>query len=150
MSLVTRPTAELKGPALNWAVAKAIGLTPKLMRNDDRSLFPFPVWVEEQIGTYSPATNWSLGGPLIEKHGIAMRQDKNNVWYAMKSTDLGSGERAQWVEFSYRGGERYGPASYEVRPRRQRFKGETALIAACRAIVASHLGDTVQIPEELT
>ena len=147
MNLVTRPVAELEGPALDWAVAQVEGLPA--------AVYPAPphyVYIDAAgngCGPYHPSHNWCQGGPLIEKHGIAMRQDKNNVWYAMKSTALGSGERAQWVEFSYRGGERYGPASYEVRPRRQRFKGETALIAACRAIVASQLGATVQIPEEL-
>ncbi|MEG1043035.1 MAG: DUF2591 domain-containing protein, partial [Pseudomonas sp.] len=28
-------------------------------------------------------------------------------------------------------------------------KGGTALVAACRAVVASRLGDTVQVPKEL-
>lgn len=112
-------TAELIGPALDWAVSEAIGekntISSRFIDNEkgDATLV-FWCW-----DAYS--TDWGTGGPLIEKYlcrvviqppyweACALRSDK------------------PWV---------YG-------------LGETVLIAACRAIVADKLGETVQVPKEL-
>ena len=77
---------------------------------------------------YSPSTDWSIGGPIIEKEEIGIRRNapcsRGREWEASPSiTAKGAGGR--WG---------YGP---------------TPLIAAMRAYVASKLGDEVEIPEEL-
>ena len=91
----------------------------------------------------SPSTNWALGGPILERERIAIRESKSK-WYAMTSADLGDGERAQWVQFTFRNVPKTASTS-----RRCRFTGPTPLIAAMRCYVASKLGDEVEVPEEL-
>ncbi len=73
---------------------------------------------------YKPSTDWAQGGPIIEREKITIVQSK--VWES-----LADSVRA---------------VSYE-----NRFdsSGSTPLIAAMRCYVASKLGDTVEIPEEL-
>ena len=73
---------------------------------------------------YTPSTNWAQGGPIIEREEIALATGYN--WEATK-------------EIEHRG-----EADYCIQ------HGPTPLIAAMRCYVASKLGDTVDIPEELT
>lgn len=75
------------------------------------------------VGYYAPSSKWNQGGPLIEKYKLdigAPLENKNGPWNAA----------TEWAH----------PMGY---------KGDTPLIAACRAIVASVLGDTVSVPKEL-
>ena len=106
VKMIEVKTADLIGPALDWAVAKADGW--------DFSKEYYRIMVQG----YCPSTDWSQGGPLIDKHNAYHHRDQR-------------GQITAWVE---------GFRSY---------KGETRLIAACRAIVAAKLGDVVQVPEEL-
>ena len=69
----------------------------------------------------SPSTDWSQGGPIIERENIALR----GTW---------DGETAGWITMKGRV-EQTGP---------------TPLIAAMRCYVASKLGDEVDVPTELT
>jgi len=69
---------------------------------------------------FQPSKDWAQGGPIIEREKIVISPDPQHGWRAMPYMDL--------TEF-------YGP---------------TPLIAAMRCYVASVLGDTVDIPEELT
>ena len=58
-------TSELTGHALDWAVARCEG----------------GVGVDQLIGTwYSPSTNWTQGGAIIERERI--RIDPRGVWCA--------------------------------------------------------------------
>ena len=112
-------TSELAGAALDWAVAKCEGVTvlPKMRGGCyvtlDRG--------ETVLLCYS--TNWSQGGPIIEREsiGVVTSPDDANVW-------IGSIFEPDW-KFN-----RTGP---------------TPLIAAMRCYVASKLGDEVEIPKEL-
>lgn len=75
------------------------------------------------VGNYAPSTNWNQGGPLIEKYKLdigAPLENKSGPWNAA----------TEWAH----------PMGY---------KGDTPLVAACRAIVASSLGETVSVPREL-
>lgn len=116
MNLVTRPVAELQGPALDWTVAQAEGL-PALIYPCE----PPYVYIDlpgRGCGPYHPSYNWNDGGPLIEKHRVDV----------------------EWI------------STYTCRAEASNCVsglGATPLIATCRAIVASQLGDTVQVPEEL-
>lgn len=72
------------------------------------------------------STNWSQGGPIIEREVICLTHPKYDCWTAIgqDSADL---EIPLWQE-----------------------DGPTPLIAAMRCLVASKLGDEVYVPEELT
>lgn len=75
------------------------------------------------VGNYAPSSKWDQGGPLIEKYKLdigAPMENNNGPWNAA-------------TEWGHPNG----------------YKGETPLIAACRAIVASVLGETVSVPKEL-
>lgn len=114
-------TSELTGPALDWAVAKAEGKNITLMRNDDGSLFPQPVWADG-LWQQNYSTSWAQGGPIIEREKISIRQWTNvPVVHAYMPFD-----GAEWSE-----------------------DGASPLIAAMRCYCSSKLGDVVDIPEEL-
>lgn len=69
MSMVKVKTSELIGPALDWAVATAEGISIHALCAGG-----FAVNCED----YSPSTDWSQGGPLIEKYlgGCLLRVDE--------------------------------------------------------------------------
>ena len=73
---------------------------------------------------YSPSTDWSQGGPIIECERICLK------------TSYVPGSK--WVAFLAV------PELLNHFPK----NGPTPLIAAMRCFVASHLGDTVEIPKE--
>jgi hypothetical protein len=114
--------ADLEGVALDWAVAKAMGLTPTLHLN------PFGYWVLPNIdGSYS--TEWALGGPIIEREGMLVGPSAGHRPVGVQWTAL-----------------RMGVLEAET----HRHKGPTPLIAAMRCYVASKMGDTIEVPEALT
>ena len=96
-------TSELQGPALDWAVCRAI----------DTKYFG---------AITSPSTDWSQCGPLVEQLGVAI-----------------SPEQFGWEAAVYDGG--------HINP--VDGQGPAPLIAACRAIVETKLGDEVDVPEGL-
>ena len=76
---------------------------------------------------FSPSTNWAQGGPIIER-------ERMGVW------------PSESIE-----GEWACRPDYEVYPKRTSPSyGTTPLIAAMRCYVASKLGDTIDVPTELT
>lgn len=129
-------TAELTGPALDWAVAIAEGHKPPLLRilrgnvalpqEDD------PMWCDYL--EYS--TDWSQGGPIIERENIGfwISGDKGfpGQWAAANK---------EWMLVDVDSPE------FDNLP--DPMHGSTPLIAAMRCYVASKLGDTIDIPEKL-
>lgn len=109
-------TQDLIGPALDWAVAKCEGAI-----SDDIDDFCLST-----PGEYAYSTDWSQGGPIIEREGIGAME-----------TEAGSGE---WEAFIWLNPDMHIPLIQE---------GPTPLIAAMRCFVASKMGDTVEIPEAL-
>ena len=129
-------TAELTEQALDWATAIATGWvdigvsqsypgcrTIKLPGADSH------LWVGHrsiylgvfEVGWFSPTTYWEQGGQLRDKYDVGIEHGvPDGIPYA------------------------YLPGRYLDGSR-----GETALIALCRAIVAAKLGEVVQIPTEL-
>lgn len=73
---------------------------------------------------FKPSTDWAIGGPIIEQQGLLVRPS---------FTD----ERDKWTSILWA-------------PKTVFESGPTPLVAAMRCYVASVLGDTVDIPEELT
>lgn len=124
---LTLRTCDLIGAALDWAVAKACNafvafdFDGRLMDMSDLAQFG-------ARPTYSPSTDWSQVGPLIGMYLIEFSVDDHTdiVRASMFCwRDYGKSHRTRWSE------------------------GETHLIAACRAIVSAHLGDSVDVPAEL-
>jgi hypothetical protein len=115
-------TNELKGLALNWAVAKALGLidadmTECVVIDVNGRLFDMRTGKD-----YDPSTNWAHGGPIIAQEGITLSKTAHGFWEAYKRP-AGVNE------------------CYQV--------SDDPLIAAMRCYVASKLGDEVDVPEEL-
>jgi len=101
-------TSELTDRALDWAVAEALGTVHK---NEDG-----------QYHSWWPSTDWSQGGPIIEREGIGL-------WRGYTPTLAWVANKPKGIPF-----EQHGP---------------TPLVAAMRCYVASKLGDEIEIPEEL-
>ena len=112
-------TANLIGPALDWAVAKCEGHI-----DDFNSWLSDATLADVADGTYHPSTNWAQGGPIIEREKISAVVDHSGVWLAYNRHNYADEKRFIKV-------------------------GQTALVAAMRCFVVSKLGDDVEIPEEL-
>jgi hypothetical protein len=122
-------TAELIGPALDLAVGKALGAEVKGHAfSDAPGSYVFPNCTVFPDGSahsrWRPSTDWIQGGPLIDRYLIDFCVEHASVICSVLCDENGM----HIGEYSY---------------------GETHLIAACRAIVAAKLGDTVQVPAEL-
>lgn len=75
-------TAELSGAALDWAVAKC-ELDDKLSIYFDESTgepLCHDDWPDNQI--FQPSTDWTHGGPIIERERIELRGDGDKGWIA--------------------------------------------------------------------
>lgn len=116
-------TSELIGAALDWAVAKVELEDVGIPISD-------VVWSHDRESTYSPSINWQQGGPLIEKY---------QVWLS-PPTDC---EPRGWDADVYNADGSEGSGVRAI------TACDTALISACRAIVASRIGLEVDIPEGL-
>jgi hypothetical protein len=114
-------TSELTGFALDWAVAKCEGVELYSGPRDNNPAYKAN-WVRRKHGDlYQPSTDWSQGGPIIEREKIATNYSaKRNCWFA----------------------ENFLETCAEA--------GDTPLEAAMRCYVASKLGDEVEIPRELS
>ena len=71
-------TSELTGAALDWAVARAEGAyAPSIHTDADGTCFVnyggmFPEW----------STNWTHGGPIIEREQLALFLEYKDLWCA--------------------------------------------------------------------
>ena len=130
-------TSDLTGAALDWAVTLAQGI--QLERSDRGGYYAYNenhhprysyLSAEEaddyEAGFISPSTDWAQGGPIIEREFIDMRHIRDSSFY--------------W--------EAWTPAP-EYADGEASACGPTPLIAAMRCYVASKLGDTVEIPDDL-
>jgi hypothetical protein len=113
---------------LNWMVAKAQGIeviyhddgiTRCVMRKGARGQY---------AGRFNPTTDWSQGGPTIERNEIYVRP---------------TGDAAKWESYVW-GKDTDGLEGF-VREQ----QGPTPLIAAMRCFVAYRLGEEVEVPDGL-
>lgn len=122
-------TSELIGAALDWAVANcekiSVGNVKQPHGFIETAWDSVTKW-ENACEIYSPSTDWSQGGPIIEREKISPG------YWGDKHRNTGI-----WIAHHQKG--------YKRIP----YEGETLLIAAMRCYVASKLGDEVDIPEEL-
>lgn len=124
--------AILTGPALDWAVAKAEGgYDLRLVRTyGAKTAWQYTLSDDEDparkdrvyLGDCSYSTDWSQGGPIIEQEGLHLRKS-GCEWQCDR-----------WNKETTNFDKSYGP---------------TPLIAAMRTYVASKLGVTVEIPDNL-
>jgi hypothetical protein len=123
--MATIKTSDLKGAALDYAVALCEGGIPKIV--NDKPAFSF---IDEGGGYYDYLANlkyssdWSEGGPIIEREIITLDGRGKCEW----SARIWSDNRNDFIEVKH---------------------CQTALIAAMRCYVASVIGDEVEIPDEL-
>lgn len=136
-------TADLTGAELDWAVAHAtkawewahklfptMTLDPKFVGIQDFAvngkvrLIPRNP-MRQDYKVFCPSADWSQGGPLIDEHHVDLWFRVTDDRKIIRGADVGDGITG----FS--------------------ALGETSLIAAMRCIVASKLGDEVEIPDEL-
>jgi len=126
--LIEVKTAHLAGEALGWAVGKAEGLD-LFLEPPGYNGVPWRVFARYQAAAtehtkrYNPWEDWAVGGPVMQKHNVSLHcpQPEWHYWAAW-ITDNGK-DVAEGADLP--------------------------LPAACRAIVAHKLGDTVQVPKEL-
>lgn len=117
-------TADLIGPALDWAVAECLGATRiQLYEYNGRRMIRVSL-PEDIHAPWEPSRYWGQGGPLIQRECLDVR-----VFAEHGALDGGP----YWIS------ERHPAVGH----------GPTPLIAACRCLVASRLGDEVDIPDEL-
>ena len=129
-------TAELVGPALDWAVANAteawefahewfptMTLDPRFIGIRNVAVDGC-VWLEprnplrQDPQPFRPSTDWTQGGPLIEQFGLDLWKHEGK-FYAFHTRQ------------------------------HNKYCADTVLVATCSAIVAAKLGDVVQVPAEL-
>ena len=112
-------TADLIGPALDWAVAIVEGLT------EENAWTTIEIFKAARAGgLYWYSTDWGQGGPIIEQERLEVSPTfSNTAWVAVYPNNPTS--KQYWSN------------------------GPTPLIAAMRCFVASRLGDEVKIPDEL-
>ncbi len=124
-------TLELQGPALNYAVALAVGHEVAVAEGTGLVV----IRRQNVIDYFDPAGNWGWGGPMLDEADIDTRRaffksepDDPNACYARLSVSTACPTGGSW----------YAPAH-----------GPTRLIAGLRCLVRSKLGDEVDIPKEL-
>lgn len=132
MQMIKVRTCDLIGAALDLMVAIAIGGERKPYRfasNEDAPMHMAWVFPDGYAATsWRPSTEWDQGGRLIDKH-IHLIENQST-----RSDPDGIAVCLCWCDATQREGEGW---------------GATKLIAACRAIVSAHLGDSVDVPAEL-
>ena len=107
-------TSELIGPALDYSVAKCEGY---ILYSNAGKICCAKDGDEGFLTKYS--TDWSQGGPLIEREWISVYQVGKDVWKADIAGQFNSGACP------------------------------TPLIAAMRCYCCAKLGDEIEIPQEL-
>ena len=116
--------SELTGAALDWAVA--LIEYPEWKEQGYLEVFPHDLSFDDGT-TYTPSTDWSQGGPIIEREKIRVLPWERNAGEPM----YGHWCAGMWQTTLY-------------------GNGPTPLIAAMRCYCCSKLGETVEVPEELT
>ena len=120
-------TAELTGALLDYWTARAEGVPAEQLeirevpRTDWKICVRTLAWKDGSVigcGRLDYSTNWAPAGPLVEKYHLMLESNMGGEWAA----DCFDGDRMQWY----------------------RSKGDTPLIAICRAVVRAAFGDEVE------
>lgn len=123
-------TADLIDQTLDYAVAICRGKGIEFDCPSDPWLTVDGI-ADRPLHSYTPSTDWLIGGPIIDREGISIVQEAEYGWWqaaikvqlgSMFGTDLCGSHRQE---------------------------GPTALVAAMRCYCCAKLGEYVDIPEEL-
>lgn len=119
--------SDLTGAQLDWAVATALGHKARVMHDHCGILDWNKPGTLVNGHRFEPCKDWSQGGQIIEREKIIILPPWPNAigWYACIDESF---------ESVY--------CHYDIEQ-----SGDTPLIAAMRAFVASKLGDEVEVPE---
>lgn len=142
MEMIEVKTAGLIGPALDWAVMYAGWGDGPDWRLIDGALFLIGqrdvrvgmdgIGHEETITPFQPSTRWQDGGPLIVQYQVAIIPEAHD---GLEGTEM---SERWYANVYFNAGEEYTTEHCD-----------TALIAACRAVVGTVFGDAVSVPKEL-
>ena len=121
MELKRVEVAALEGVPLDWAVAAALNLNPRMACATLRGGIP-PILTDKNDLTWEPTECWSDGGNIFDEYGVSIECLNGDTWAVGVVCDS---------EIQING---YGP---------------TKLTAICRAIVLAKSGPVVYIPERL-
>jgi Protein of unknown function (DUF2591) len=130
-------TNKLTGALLDAAVAKARGMTWRIVTDEDATGELLPpggvcvTWHRPEIWQngrrWSPSTDWGHGGPILHRERIAVAPF-GEQWGAIRWENPGRG-----------------PRYIDLYDDTLDGAGETPLIAAMRAYVASKFGEEVEL-----
>ncbi len=133
-------TKFLTGRALDWAVAQCDGYQP---------VYTTPAYQDSPLflkrGHVRPlsdlrySSDWTVGGPIIEREHIALRPTLTHTGYRMS----GASDAVEALIVLPNGATTFNPAAVVC------DYGPTPLIAAMRCYVASKFGEEIEIPEVL-
>lgn len=140
MNMKTIKVAEATNIQLDWLVATIEfppgsygGSAEHYSGNNNERWIRIPNKAERHYDRARYTTAWSQMGPIIEREGIEVVRGNDLIF--PKGNEKGEYIEPLWL--ASRGGGR-------------KFHGPTTLIAGARCYVASKLGETVEVPEELT
>lgn len=120
-------TGELSGQALNWAVADMLHIPIVVVDGVVHDYILREMGVDGST-EYNPATNWALGGPILERAKVDVKAPRPVWgWYVAYVPIFSTG---LMEESGY-------------------CFGSTMLEAGLRACVRHAVGDYVEVPEEL-
>jgi hypothetical protein len=120
-------TSKLTGAALDWVVAKCEGVALVWHASGQYVINH----ANGSSSEYKPSSNWSQGGPIIERETITVSDWPSPKWRSGFSIP------------------RKHPTDPKRDPSHHSHDGPTPLIASMRCYVASKLGDEIEIPKEL-
>jgi len=130
----------LEGALLDAAVARCEGYGEPVLFEADHfgegeaaaHWFPHPNLPPFPVSDWCPSSAWVQGGPIIERHAIALQPDEPLV-----STEVQAAAGMPPVAWTaWQWGD----------PARRMMRGATPLVAAMRLRVASKYGDEVDLP----
>lgn len=78
-------TSELEGAALDWAVAEATGEPLSSVT------VGYVTGSGKPCGKFSPSTDWSQTGPLIDRYSITLNENGPGNWWSHCGENLGEG-----------------------------------------------------------
>ncbi|QNT38657.1 phage protein NinX family protein [Pseudomonas asiatica] len=122
--LIEVRVSNLIGAALDWAVAIAEEMYVHIPTGLKHEYWYKDGRCVTSRTSWEPSTCWGQGGPLFDKH-LGSAHHNPHLEDGCCRYSAGPAGAGMWL---------YGP---------------TALIAFCRTLVLTKLGDTVQVPKEL-
>jgi len=157
-------TQNLSGRALNWFVAQ---LEDEHIQIADDFIRFGPAQFSEE-GIYWPSESWDQAGPIIAREGIMIRkyQTSDHAIIEKRHFDESKGDDIEYLPAFKREmvlrpnvkSDNDGKFMAQIQRNylsqttwnvKNHFLSDSSLIAAMRCYVASKMGDSVEVPEEL-